>query len=102
MAWKRGTAQPLARDRVLVQRNDRIMPGSSQHPLQLLDPLQDLLLDRAQFGQDLQRWAVLNLGMGNRDPKQGDGKNDVTQKPIKELPIYFLGFLITWQFHRQI
>ena len=61
MAWKRGTAQPLARDRVLVQRNDRIMPGSSQHPLQLLDPLQDLLLDRAQFGQDLQRWPMLHL-----------------------------------------
>ena len=34
---------------------------SSQHPLQLLNPLQDLLLDRPQFGQDLQRWAVLHL-----------------------------------------
>ena len=35
--------------------------NSSQHPLQLPNPLQDLLLDRAQFGQDLQRWAVLHL-----------------------------------------
>ena len=30
---------------------------SSQHPLQLLDPL----LDRSQFRQDFQRWAVLHL-----------------------------------------
>ena len=28
------------------------------HPLQLLNPLQDLQLDRPQFGQDLQRRAV--------------------------------------------
>ena len=35
--------------------------NSSQHPLQLLDPLQDLRLDRPQFGQDLQRWTVLYL-----------------------------------------
>jgi len=34
---------------------------SSQHPLQLLDPLQDLLLDRPQFRQDFHRWAVLHL-----------------------------------------
>jgi hypothetical protein len=35
---------------------------SSQHPLQLLNPLQDLLLDRPQFGQDLQRWTVIPVG----------------------------------------
>ncbi len=36
---------------------------SSQHPLQLLDALQDLLLDRSQFRQHSQRWAVLHLFM---------------------------------------
>ena len=36
---------------------------SSQHPLQLLNPLQDLLFDRPQFRQDLQRWAVFQLLM---------------------------------------
>ena len=34
---------------------------SSQHPLQLLNPLQDLLLDRPQFRQYLQRRPVLHL-----------------------------------------
>jgi hypothetical protein len=34
---------------------------SSQHPLQLLNALQDLLLDRSQFRQDLQWRAVLHL-----------------------------------------
>jgi hypothetical protein len=33
---------------------------SSQHPIQLLNPLQDLLLDRPQFRQDFQLWAVFH------------------------------------------
>ncbi len=39
---------------------EELAGSSSQHPLQLLDPLQDLLFDRPQFRQDLQRWAVLH------------------------------------------
>jgi hypothetical protein len=39
------------------------MGASSQHPLQLFNPLQDLLLDRPQFQPDLQRWPVLHLLM---------------------------------------
>jgi hypothetical protein len=51
---------------ILRAQCQRFPPGtslfcSSQHPLQLLDPLQDLLLDRPQFNQELQRRTVLHL-----------------------------------------
>ncbi len=75
---------------------------SSQHPLQFLDLLQDLLLDRAQFGQGLQGRAAPAYEPTREWIKTGRNHGKIFHKPRKELPIYFLGFLITWQFHKQI
>jgi hypothetical protein len=37
-----------------------VTTGSSQHPLQLLDALRDLLLDRSPLRKDLERGKMLN------------------------------------------
>ncbi len=64
--------------------------------------MQDLLLDCLQFRQDLSRLAVPGLLSTHGMASDEFSQEIVIHNPRKELPIYFLGFLITWQFHMQI